>query len=107
MKIHIDFSMKNNLDEFLDKRRTIEKTDRQRSERFSFDYADQFEEETSKMLDNTNIVVDTKKKLGALKESTFGIPKNHDPKDLYCCYCADRHHEKDCNKNYSTGNLRY
>ena len=36
----------------------------------------------------------------------FGIPKHHRPDEMYCCYCADRHHEEDCDyKKY--GNSKF
>lgn len=42
------------------------------------------------------------------KESGFGVPKSHNPKDVYCCYCADRHEEKDCKYGgLGVGNKRY
>jgi len=44
----------------------------------------------------------------ANKESSYGIPRGHDSKDVYCCYCADKHQESECpRKQYSQGNSRY
>jgi hypothetical protein len=68
----------------------------ERSIRFSFDYADELNEEQVWLNGNTNLTVpDSLKKNGSnangAKESTYGIPRGHDPKDAYCCYCADRH----------------
>jgi hypothetical protein len=38
--------------------------------------------------------------------SGFGIPRGHNPKDVYCCVCAERHSEEECPKKYSS-NQRY
>lgn len=31
------------------------------------------------------------------KKKALGVPKNHEPSDLYCCICAKKHHEENCN----------
>ena len=31
------------------------------------------------------------------KKRAQGLPKNHQPQDLYCCICSKRHHEENCN----------
>ncbi|CDW74134.1 zinc finger cchc domain-containing protein 7-like [Stylonychia lemnae] len=113
-KIAIDTSVKNNLNEFIEKQQKFQKdtkNERDRSIRFSFDYADELNEEQMWLNESTNIVVPEQlKKNGrdAPKEQPYGIPRGHDPKDVYCCYCADKHSEGDCPRRmYSQGNSRY
>ena len=41
-------------------------------------------------------------------QSTFGIPKNHNPKDNYCCLCGSRHSEDNCvYRTYRAGNQKF
>jgi hypothetical protein len=106
LKIKIDMTVKDNLDEFIEATKNRQDSqDDERSLRFSFDYAEDLANQKSWLKENTNIKVESRN-----KPSTFGIPRHHDPRDIYCCYCAEKHREDECQRKYnggSGGNMRY
>ena len=32
------------------------------------------------------------------QRDSWGIPRNHNPHDIYCCICGNSHHESTCVK---------
>jgi hypothetical protein len=85
-------------------------TRQDREVRFSFDYVEDVKAQNesqqlppqkgnSWVKNNTNIKVPESTTYSSVLKSThkaYGIPKNHNPKEVYCCLCGGRHSDEEC-----------
>lgn len=137
-KIPIDTIVKDDLDEFIDRfaeRAKLKKVVgvsyvngesdsdlEKRDSRFSFDYIEEIkgelEEEVvevkspskSWLKSNTNLKVpeSTYSSVYRGAQKKYGLPKNHTPKEIYCCLCGGTHSDDSCSlKANIYGNQRF
>lgn len=102
LKVPINPFVADNLDEFLSvAKKSDEPNYQDRELRFSFDYVEEAmnikKSAKQKMLPGTNITVPLYDKVKHNAQQSafvkYGIPKGHTPKDMYCCWCGQNHHE--------------
>lgn len=97
-------------------------SDEERDFRLSFDYLENNVNEDDKqhqlyksksdswVKNSTNVHVpdNTYMQMYRKAQNNYGIPRNHAPKDIYCCLCSGRHTEELCmHKSSRAGNQKF
>ena len=108
VSIPIDTYVRDDLEEFISSKHQVHYEDEEDSSdgaHFSFDYIEDGAKKSEPapksiawVKSNTNLKVPDKTYSHVYRhaQKSFGIPKNHNPKDAYCCFCGGRHSEALC-----------